>query len=89
MIRGRMPSAILKYYWDACHHASEGRQSLLDCGPPDEEFNLRVVLDGFASDEDLISALRFWVDSQALLILLSNIDLRVAQDLVIAIEAST
>ena len=88
IIRGRMPATISKYYWDACHHASVGQQSLSDCESPEESFDARVVLDRLVSDQDLINALRFWIDSQALLISLSEIDLQVARNLVATVEAA-
>ena len=87
MIRGRMRSDIMRYYWRACFRQGAGVQEFIDCPPPPPgAAGLREILDQLASDDEVIGALRYWVDTQAVATELAEFDLGRARALIDRVE---
>ncbi|WP_395073363.1 hypothetical protein, partial [Hyphococcus sp.] len=82
MVRGRVRSDILRYYWQACFKQAAGVQEFIDCPPPEGISDLQEVLEQVASDQAIVDALRYWVDTQRLAVELVGFDLGRAQSLI-------
>ncbi len=87
MTRGRMRSDILQYYWTACFKQSAGVQELIACPPPPNIADVGDVLAQFASDEEMLNALRYWVHTLALATELTEFDLQRAAGLIEQVDA--
>lgn len=87
MVRGRMRSDILRYYWAACFEQGAGIQIFIDCAPPPDTPGIRGVLDGLAADQELLNALRYWTDTQIMAVELAGYDLGRAQAIIDRVDA--
>ncbi|MEQ9506156.1 MAG: hypothetical protein RLO80_07770 [Hyphomonas sp.] len=87
MVRGRIRSDILRYYWQACFEQGAGIQIFIDCAPPPDTPDIRDVLDGLAADRELLNALRYWTDTQIMSVELAGYDLGRAQAIMDRVDA--
>ncbi len=87
MVRGRVRSDILRYYWRACHRQAPGIQELLDCPPPEGAADISGILEQVTGDAAIVDALRYWVDTQRMAVELAALDVGRAQALIDRIEA--
>ncbi len=82
MVRGRMRSDILRYYWQACYRQSPGANIFVDCPPPEGATGIAEIIGQFAADRDMLEALRYWADVQRMAAELAGLDLGRAQSLI-------
>lgn len=87
MVRGRVRSDIMRYYWAACFEQGAGIQIFVDCEPPPDTPGIREVLEGLAADRELINALRYWTDTQIMAVELAGYDLGRAQGIINRVDA--
>ena len=87
MVRGRVRSDILRYYWQSCFQQGAGIQIFIDCAPPPDTPGIREVLDGLAADQELLNALRYWTDTQIMAVELAGYDLGRAQGIIDRLDA--
>jgi hypothetical protein len=87
MVRGRMRSDIMRYYWRACYRQAPGVLELLDCPPPEGAADISGVLEQVAGDAAIVDALRYWVDVQRMAVELADLDVGRAQALIDRAEA--
>ncbi|MEQ9316117.1 MAG: DUF6090 family protein [Henriciella sp.] len=87
MVRGRVRSDILRYYWASCFQQGAGIQIFIDCPPPPDTPGIRTVLDGLAADQELLNALRYWTDTQIMTVELAGYDLGRAQAIIDRVDA--
>jgi hypothetical protein len=87
MVRGRVRSDILRYYWKACFEQGPGIQIFIDCPPPENTPGIRDVLEELASDRELLNALRYWTDTQHMSVELADYDLGRAQAIIERVDA--
>ncbi len=82
MVRGRMRSDIMRYYWQECFRQGAGVQVFIECPPPDAVDGIADVLRELAEDEALINALRYWIDTEVMAVELAGYDLGRAQTII-------
>jgi hypothetical protein len=82
MVRGRMRSDIMRYYWQACYQQSAGVTTFVDCPPPEGATGLAEIIRQLATDQDMMDALRYWADTQRMAVELAGVDLGRAQSLI-------
>lgn len=82
IVRGRMRSDIMRYYWQACYQQSAGVTTLIDCPPPEGVTDIAEIIHQLAADQDIMDALRYWADTQRMAVELAGIDLGRAQSLI-------
>jgi hypothetical protein len=82
MVRGRMRSDIMQYYWRACYQQSAGVATFIDCPPPEGVTGIAEIIRQLAADQDMINALRYWADTQRMAVELAGLDLGRAQSLI-------
>ncbi|MCB2098373.1 MAG: hypothetical protein KDE05_12120 [Parvularculaceae bacterium] len=87
MVRGRMRSDIMRYYWRECFRQAAGVQDFIDCPPPPDVSNIGEVLERLIADAALVDALRYWVDTQSVATELAEFDLGRARALIDRVEA--
>jgi hypothetical protein len=87
MVRGRMRSDIMRYYWRACFEQAPGVQIFRDCPPPEGVTGVGDIIRQLAADQDIIDALRYWTDTQVLAVELAGFDLGRAQALIGRVDA--
>lgn len=60
-VRERIPFRIQRHIWENCYASTpEGRQAFIDCAAPVESAACQVLIDGLASDEELMGELSYW-----------------------------
>ncbi len=82
MVRGRMRSDIMRYYWQACYQQSVGVNTFIDCPPPEGVTGIVEIIRQLAADQDIMEALRYWADTQRMAVELAGFDLRRARSLI-------
>ena len=82
LVRGRVRSDIMRYYWQACFKQAAGVQEFTDCPPPKDVSDLHDVLAQVATDKAIVDSLRYWIDTQRLAVELAGFDLGRAQSLI-------
>lgn len=82
MVRGRMRSDIMRYYWQACYQQSAGVTRFIDCPPPEGVTGVAEIIRHLAADQDIMDALRYWADTQRMAVELAGIDLARAHALI-------
>ncbi|MCB9961815.1 MAG: hypothetical protein R3B98_08335 [Hyphomonas sp.] len=82
MVRGRMRSDIMRYYWQACFKQDAGVQIFVDCPPPEDVTDIADLLRQLAEDQALIDALRYWTDTEVMAVQLAGFDLARAQTII-------
>lgn len=81
MVRGRMRSDIMRYYWQACYQQAAGVTTMIDCPPPEGATGIAEIIRQLAADQDMMDALRYWADTQRMAVELAGFDLGRAQSL--------
>jgi len=81
-VRSLVPSRISQYYWRACHEQPPGEQRLKPCPSPMEDAEAAAVLEAVIGHTELVSELRFWVDTLEVLDRLVVDDLQIAENLI-------
>jgi len=81
-VRSLVPSRISQYYWQACHEQPPGEQSLKSCPSPMEDAEAAAALEAVIGHADLVSGLRFWVDTLEVLDRLVDDDIQIARNLI-------
>ena len=82
MVRGRMRSDIMRYYWQACYQQSAGVTTFIDCPPPEGVTGIAEIIRQLAADQEIMDALRYWADTQRMAVELAGVDLGRAQSLI-------
>ena len=82
MVRGRMRSDIMRYYWQACYQQSAGVTTFIDCPPPEGVTGIAEAIRQLAADQEIMDALRYWADTQRMAVELAGVDLGRAQSLI-------
>ncbi len=82
MVRGRMRSDIMRYYWQACYQQSAGVTTFIDCPPPEGVTGIAEIIRELAADQEILDALRYWADTQRMAVELAGVDLGRAQSLI-------
>jgi hypothetical protein len=82
MVRGRMRSDIMRYYWQACYQQAAGVTTFVDCPPPEGATGIAEIIRQLAADPDMMDALRYWADTQRMAVELAGVDLGRAQSLI-------
>lgn len=82
MVRGRMRSDIMRYYWKACYRQAAGAETLIDCPPPEGATGIGEIIRQLAADQEMMDALRYWADTQRMAAELAGVDLGRAQSLI-------
>jgi hypothetical protein len=82
MVRGRMRSDIMRYYWQACYQQAAGVTTFVDCPPPEGATGIAEIIRQLAADQDMMDALRYWADTQRMAVELAGLDLGRAQSLI-------
>jgi len=82
MVRGRMRSDIMRYYWQACYQQAAGVTTMVDCRPPESATGIADIIGELAADQAMMDALRYWTDTQRMAAELAGVDLGRAQSLV-------
>jgi len=59
MVRGRMRSDIMRYYWQACYQQSAGVTTFIDCPPPEGATGIADIIRQLAADQEIMDALRY------------------------------
>ncbi len=86
MVRGRVRSDIMRYYWRACYSQAPGVLEFVDCPPPEGAADISGVLDEVAGDAAIVDALRYWIDTQRMAVELASLDVGRAQVLINRVE---
>ena len=89
MVRGRMRSDIMRYYWQACYQQSAGVTTFVDCPPPEGATGIAEVIRQLTADQDIMDALRYWADTQRMAAELAGVDLGRAQALIDRVDDKT
>ena len=89
MVRGRMRSDIMRYYWRACYRQGVGVVTLVDCPPPEGATGIAEIIRQLAADQDMMDALRYWADTQRMAVELAGFDLSRAQSLIDRVDGKT
>lgn len=87
MVRGRMRSDIMRYYWQACYQQAAGVTTFIDCPPPEGAAGIAEIIRQLAADQDIMDALRYWTDTQRMAVELAGFDLGRAQSLIDRVDA--
>lgn len=82
MVRGRMRSDVMRYYWQACYQQSAGVTTFIDCPPPKGVTGIAEIIRQLAADRDMMDALRYWADTQRMAVELAGVDLGRARSLI-------
>jgi hypothetical protein len=82
MVRGRMRSDIMRYYWQACYQQSAGVTTFIDCPAPEGVTGVADIIRQLAADQEIMDALRYWADTQRMAVELAGFDLGRAQALI-------
>ena len=82
MVRGRMRSDIMRYYWQACYQQSAGVTTFIDCPAPEDATGIADIIRQLAADQEIMDALRYWADTQRMAVELAGFDLGRAQSLI-------
>jgi len=82
MVRGRMRSDVMRYYWQACYQQSAGVTTFIDCPVPEGVTGIAEIIRQLAADQDMMDALRYWADTQRMAVELAGVDLGRAQSLI-------
>ena len=82
MVRGRMRSDVMRYYWQACYQQSAGVTTFIDCPPPEGVTGIAEAIRQLAADQEIMDALRYWADTQRMAVELAGVDLGRAQSLI-------
>lgn len=82
MVRGRMRSDVMRYYWQACYQQSAGVTTFIDCPPPEGVTGIAEIIRQLAADKDMMDALRYWADTQRMAVELAGVDLGRARSLI-------
>jgi hypothetical protein len=82
MVRGRMRSDIMRYYWQACYQQSAGVTTFIDCPAPEGVTGIAEIIRQLAADQEIMDALRYWADTQRMAVELAGIDRGRAQSLI-------
>ena len=82
MVRGRMRSDIMRYYWQACYQQSAGVTTFIDCPAPEGVTGLAEIIHQLAADQEIMDALRYWADTQRMAVELAGVDLGRAHSLI-------
>ncbi len=82
MVRGRMRSDIMHYYWQACYQQSAGVTNFIDCPAPEGATGIADIIRQLAADQEIMDALRYWADTQRMAVELAGVDLGRAQSLI-------
>ncbi len=82
MVRGRMRSDIMRYYWQACYQQSAGVTTFIDCPAPEGVTGVAEIIRQLAADQEIMDALRYWADTQRMAVELAGFDLGRAQSLI-------
>lgn len=82
MVRGRMRSDVMRYYWQACYQQSAGVTTFVDCPPPEGVTGIAEIIRQLAADQDIMDALRYWADTQRMAVELAGVDLGRARSLI-------
>ena len=82
MVRGRMRSDIMRYYWQACYQQSAGVTTFIDCPAPEGVNGIADIIRQLAADQEIMDALRYWADTQRMAVELAGFDLGRAQSLI-------
>lgn len=82
MVRGRMRSDIMRYYWQACYQQSAGVTTFIDCPPPEGVTGIAEIVRQLGADQEIMDALRYWADTQRMAVELAGVDLGRAQSLI-------
>ena len=82
MVRGRMRSDVMRYYWQACYQQSAGVTTFIDCPPPEGVTGIAEIIRQLAADRDMMDALRYWADTQRMAVELAGVDLGRARSLI-------
>jgi hypothetical protein len=89
MVRGRMRSDIMRYYWQACYQQSAGVTTFVDCPPPEGATGIAEIIRQLTADQDIMDALRYWADTQRMAAELAGVDLGRAQALIDRVDDKT
>jgi hypothetical protein len=89
MVRGRMRSDVMRYYWQACYQQSIGVATFIDCPPPEGATGIVEIIRQLAADQDMMDALRYWTDTQRMAVELAGLDLGRAQSLIDRVDDQT
>lgn len=81
-VRSLVPSRISQYYWQACHEQDLAEQRLKPCPSLMEDAEAAAVLEAVIGHAELVSELRFWVDTLELIDRLGVDDIQIARDLI-------
>jgi hypothetical protein len=87
MVRGRVRSDIMRYYWQACFEQGPGVQIFVDCPPPDGAIGIADVVRQLAADRDIMDALRYWADTQLQAVELAEFDLERARSIIDRVDS--
>ena len=82
MVRGRMRSDIMRYYWQACYQQSAGVTTFIDCPAPEGVTGIAEIIRQLAADQEIMDALRYWADTQRMAVELAGVDLGRARSLI-------
>jgi hypothetical protein len=89
MVRGRMRSDVMRYYWQACYRQSAGVTTFLDCPPPEGATGIAEIIRQLAADQKIMDALRYWADTQRMAVELAGFDLGRAQSIIDRVDAQS
>jgi hypothetical protein len=89
MVRGRMRSDIMRYYWQACYQQSVGVTTFIDCPPPEGATGIAEIIRQLAADQKIMDALRYWADTQKMAAELAGFDLGRAQSIIDRVDAQS
>lgn len=82
MVRGRVRSDIMRYYWQECFEQAPGVQIFVHCPAPENAAGVADVLRQLTADEDIMDALRYWADTQRMSVELAGFDLTRARSII-------
>jgi hypothetical protein len=89
MVRGRMRSDIMRYYWQACYQQSAGVTTFIDCPAPEGVTGIAEIIRQLAADQEIMDALRFWADTQRMAVELAGVDRGRAQSIIKRVDAQS
>ncbi|MEZ5972935.1 MAG: hypothetical protein R3C31_14085 [Hyphomonadaceae bacterium] len=88
MVRGRVRSDIMRYYWQACFEQGPGVQIFVDCPAPDDAAGVAEALRQLTADRELMNALRYWADTQRMAVELGGFDLDRARSIIDLVDGA-
>jgi len=89
MVRGRMRSDIMRYYWQACYQQSAGVTTFIDCPAPEGVTGIAEIIRQLAADQEIMDALRYWADTQRMAVELAGVDRGRAQSIIKSVDAQS